>query len=479
MRSFTRLPSLICASLATASLVTAALATAAAALALQSRPAQASGNLSAGTFAQVTDYLRTHPEVRSVDAFLEALSPYTRNQFVLMHQSGSLQRACATRDNPRIIFTGSQNPRLMIAAVNPTGDASCKTFETVEFIEHIEKEARFEMHAIEFGAGGPVISQANPPRCLTCHSQDPHPIWGSYHLWNGAYGSHDDTFLSRAMAGVPALAPWADEYEGFESFMADKRHVGIYRHLNWADGRDEINRGRPPHPVSGDRSMYNPNFRPNFAFHIGLKFKNQARISRIFRGQSGYESFKHAIYYAQACVPVDGVAEIVTALPESARAHFVGLEMPRAIPENIKQQYDQSGDVSLVRPYNAFVADQLRRYDLALAQEESAVPRQWWGFLKAGHPLNPTHTELPRLPDAMGLAPGELVAPVEYFLNAQGETTRGWFLPFEGYIGTDGEQLAARVSATDVGYLDCPQVKARAIDAITGWARDNELPKAD
>jgi hypothetical protein len=408
------------------------------------------------SFTQVAAYLKAHPEIRSVDAFVAALSPETRNHFVLMHESGSLQRGCVTQDNPRVIFTDGARARFMIAVANPipgapSDDSLCKTADQVEFIEFVEKEARFEMRAIQFKPSGPEISPPNPPKCLTCHTADPHPIWGSYHSWPGAYGSLDDTFLTRNMIQSPADAKdFPAEYAGYESFMAGKRHRGIYRHLNWANGRDQINRGRPLNPAPGQPDeTYNEFYRPNLAFHDGLVGNNAKRVSRLLRRDPGFDSFKHALYYAQACaVGVGGrsaVEEIVEALPAGARAKFRGLALPRPIPAAVQDEYFKTGDFNLILPYSAYLADQLRRFAIAMEQLEVGVPRQWWGYLRYEHPLNPTNTELPRMPNALALNVGAQLAPIEYFWNAQGKTTRGWFLPFEGYIGTDGEELITRI----------------------------------
>lgn len=425
------------------------------------------------TFAQVSEYLRTHPEVRTADQFIGALSPERRNRFVLMHETGSLHRDCVTPANPRVIFTDAPSAKLIIAVANSNGSAKCSTANSVEFIEYIGKDARFEMHSVDFEATGPVISVANPPKCLTCHTRDPRPIWGSYFMWNGAYGSLDDTALTKKMVNASSTpANWPSEYEALETFMASKRQQGIYRHLNWANGRDELNCGRPQYPESGSGAagVHDEFNRPNFAFHRGLVSNNRPRVARLLRSQLDFDTFKYAIYYAQQCSKVSGVGEIVSSLPESARARFAGINLPQAIPQTVKDQYFKTGDLNLLKPLNAFLADQLRRYELARAHEESLVPKEWWGFLREGDLGNPTNTELPRIPKAMGLLPGEFVAPVEYFLSVQGKSTRGWFLPLEGYIGTEGEESMTRVLDREVDNLSCAQVKARAIEAITEWA---------
>ncbi len=40
------------------------------------------------------------------------------------------------------------------------------------------------------------VTKSNPTRCTQCHGENPNPIWETYFLWPGAYGSEDDILTS-------------------------------------------------------------------------------------------------------------------------------------------------------------------------------------------------------------------------------------------------------------------------------------------
>jgi hypothetical protein len=441
-------------------------------LALGASPLLHAAPLVPRTFEQVIRYLDAHPEITSVDAFLGALDPGTRGEFTLMYDSGSLQKGCVSVDHPRMIFMGTSYSDLMFAAAPDNGSPQCRDGNAVEFIEFIPEEARFEMRSIDFSGPKPVVSAPNPPMCLTCHSADPHPIWGSYFVWAGAYGSLDDTLLDEKSLGTDYSA-WPEEYRGYHSFMTTVRSQGIYRHLDWSDGRDQINRGRPLHPKPGEDGIYNTKYRPNFALHRKVAYANRQRLLRMLREDPGFGDFKYAIRYAQSCSRVSGIGELMGELPEDARAKFAAIPIPRPIPDQVLSDYEggpHAGDLSLLEPYGEFVADQARRVEISRRRLESMVPRRWWGFLPKGDRFNPTNTELPRRPDFMSLRSAETVSPVEYFLNAEGRTTRGWYAPMEGYIGTAGEEDALVVTADETDHLGCDALKTVAVSSLASWA---------
>ena len=144
----------------------------------------------------------------SVEATIYALAQSHPNYLAfntLLYQSLSLQtgsfrepRAIVYGPDARFVFTFN-------GGVHQRGGAA---FETMEYAA---ADGQFNFREILFKAGaGPradydlapreiafedarvVISTANPQKCLNCHGALANPIWATYFVWPGAYGSNFD-----------------------------------------------------------------------------------------------------------------------------------------------------------------------------------------------------------------------------------------------------------------------------------------------
>lgn len=65
-------------------------------------------------------------------------------------------------------------------------------FNDIEILEYSEPQKKFTLSTIKFVSDQPVYSEINSQLCLSCHGQDPKPIWDSYGKWRGTYGSDLD-----------------------------------------------------------------------------------------------------------------------------------------------------------------------------------------------------------------------------------------------------------------------------------------------
>lgn len=79
---------------------------------------------------------------------------------------------------------------------------------------------------IDFQNENILISKPNPAKCLQCHGQNANPIWQTYFLWPGAYGSDDDQlFMSFDTSS------WNPNNEGFfkttQKPSSQGRRIGI------------------------------------------------------------------------------------------------------------------------------------------------------------------------------------------------------------------------------------------------------------
>ena len=122
--------------------------------------------------------------------------PKSLEKYVLMYESRSLQKA--SPENPRVLsLAGSKE---MVFSFNGHPDQS--GFSQLEIMQFRSDTDTFEFREISFSASGgkPILSEANPAKCMNCHQadwraqpeqNDPRPNWEPYNTWPGAIGSLD------------------------------------------------------------------------------------------------------------------------------------------------------------------------------------------------------------------------------------------------------------------------------------------------
>ena len=136
--------------------------------------------------------------------FAKKYSDYFRFH-TLMYNSLSIHET--SFEKPRAIVFGPDAKFILTF----NGDASQRggnTFETAEYSEATHSfnfreiefrptssahDSQLKPNEIEFENRDLRISKANPQKCLQCHGPSANPIWASYFVWPGAYGSNDDS----------------------------------------------------------------------------------------------------------------------------------------------------------------------------------------------------------------------------------------------------------------------------------------------
>lgn len=185
------------------------------------RPALASDRAySVYEFSEMMEMAKS-PSVNSVADFLANLPLEIRDDFTLIHTSGSLQGS--SYENPRALIY-NQDGSLMMTF---NGDPSQRGYEAVEVARFDQEKRKIEFYEIAYKADAKrathgnhiplaaddiafedptrVISKANPMKCMFCHSAEPSRlqtipqeqrlasyIWQSYDQWPQNYGSDDD-----------------------------------------------------------------------------------------------------------------------------------------------------------------------------------------------------------------------------------------------------------------------------------------------
>lgn len=235
-------------------------------------------------------------------ALLKTKFPEYFNGFSLVYDSRSVQESDYI--NPRAIVFGTSG-RLIITF---NGSPKQKGYAAIETMEY-SNEFGFRFREIGFAKNGykteldrseidwmqstPTItvSKPNPSRCTQCHStENPRPIFDSYFVWPGLYGSDDDNvfrpFYSddsksltvKSVRRLGHLTSQDPEYDGLISFLAAKKGHARYQILGNPIEQEilETNKG-PQLPGS---AFFSSELRPNLvlqnllmemSFRVGAK----------------------------------------------------------------------------------------------------------------------------------------------------------------------------------------------------------------
>lgn len=183
------------------------------------------GNLVAEANFPLLDFksmsaLITESKAKSVSQALLVLSRYygTYLKFhTLMYDSRSLQGS--TFEEPRaivfgpkadFIFTFNGNAHQRGGATIETAEFNSvnNTFQYREILfknESLEQADTLKEDEIEQQTENIRISKANPGKCALCHTASGTPIWDTYFIWPGAYGSNDD-ILSQSLIPTDVYA---------------------------------------------------------------------------------------------------------------------------------------------------------------------------------------------------------------------------------------------------------------------------------
>jgi hypothetical protein len=236
--------------------------------------------------------------VRTIDELLPLLPRSFRSHYVLMYDSRSLQ--AASGPEPRaLLFTEDAR---FVAAFHGRSAGGSETMETMEFDDARRAFVLREVAFDEARAGGePVISEANPRRCTSCHRAEPQPIWDAYPTWPGAYGEQEHA------------RPGEDEAAGLAAFLATEGDQPRYRALV---GLESL----LVRPVSKEVAAYEGRSRPsaNSVFGVRLQELDYLVIARKVIGVPRFGPFRYALLAALEPQCLDVRAFV----PDRVRASF-------------------------------------------------------------------------------------------------------------------------------------------------------------
>ena len=200
-------------------------------------------------------------QVSSLEEALRLLPSDLKTKFTLQYQGHGLQEASA--EFPRVIMFGDDAK--FIATFN--GSESQGKYNSIEILQYNDDSAKFELYDLQFPLkrdqrGHIIMPEKNPAACLSCHAQNPHPIWGRYNFWAGMFGAHDDKLT-------------ASESDDFRKFMNARIDSPRYQVLTPLPG-SEVS------PLSSSQ-VETMSFRPNTNLGIFLARLNALKLAREFQ----------------------------------------------------------------------------------------------------------------------------------------------------------------------------------------------------
>lgn len=233
--------------------------------------------------------------LRTVEELLDLLPADYFERFSLVYASQGLHGSSFSQ--PRLVLYG-RSRKLVVGVAGSSELKNGDGFETVEQLP----DGSYELGELYFPAAGSTgtvrVTRGAPPSCLECHPRPPSPVWASYPLWPGTYGS--------------GVSDAAAERAGFERFLAESAGRGRYRRLVGLSSTRDLARLR----------------RANA--ELSEVFESQAadRVLAAFASHPEWPRARYALMAAyKGCTPLE------QALPEGRRGGLVPFAVHRASAE--------------------------------------------------------------------------------------------------------------------------------------------------
>lgn len=254
-------------------------------------------------FARLEALLQRNPatgrSVNSVAELLPLLPRELRSNFTFVYDSRSPFRASISPEFPRVIMF-TEDARLVLTF---TGDPAKPGFDVLETLAFDDRAAAFKLRfyllpAAERRSWRPAPEDTD---CARCHGADARPIFNSYPLWPGFYGSVLDAF-PRDRLGFAELAK-------YRAFLTGAARSEPYRSLIFPKGSATSPYLDPRRTVDGafDIEVTTMPFLPNTRLGMALTELNRARIYRKLAGSTEFRSNeKRALAELLECPGAEG-----------------------------------------------------------------------------------------------------------------------------------------------------------------------------
>ena len=243
--------------------------------------------------------------VDSINELLPLLPRELLSNFTFVYDSRSPFRPSISPEFPRVVLF-TEDARLVLTF---TADPDKPGLNVLESLSFDDGTARFEPHVYPLPAAErlgwqPARDNSN---CSSCHGADPRPIFDSYPVWPGFYGSVLDTFAKDRTG--------RNEAANYRFFLTHAARTEPYKYLIFPSG-SAVTPYLDPHNSKRDATELEPSdmrFLPNTRLGMALSELNSARIYRkLAAGKNFTAGEKHLLAELLECkrVEIPGRAEM-------------------------------------------------------------------------------------------------------------------------------------------------------------------------
>jgi hypothetical protein len=254
------------------------------------------------TEARLQELLQNNPAtglpVDSISELIPLLPRELRENFTFVYDSRSPFRSGISPEFPRVILF-TNDARLVLTFIGDERQPGSELLETMSFDY---ESATFELHAYLLPAGERKSwrPSAEEARCARCHGADARPIFDSYPLWPGYYGSVQDTF--------PHDRIGQKEARNYAAFSAGAAKTGVYKDLIYPSG-SPVSPYLDPRLFHDNTVTLEPKlfpYLPNARLGIALTELNRQRIYRKLAAGEGFAANeKQLLAKLLECRPAD------------------------------------------------------------------------------------------------------------------------------------------------------------------------------
>ena len=278
------------------------------------------------TEARLQELLQRNPQtgapVDSISELVPLLPRELRENFTFVYDSRSPFRTGISPEYPRVILF-TNDARLVLTFI---GDERQPGYDLLETMSFDYESAKFELHAYMLPAAERRAWRPSPQeaQCSRCHGADARPIFDSYPLWPGYYGSVQDTF--------PHDRIGQKEARSFAAFQANAAKTGVYKDLIYPSG-SPVSPYLDPRLFKDNTVTLDPNlfaYLPNARLGMALTELNRQRIYRKLASGDGFAANeKRILSKLLECRPAEA--------PDRASVHAVAEALQAENADRLKR----------------------------------------------------------------------------------------------------------------------------------------------
>jgi hypothetical protein len=300
------------------------------------------------TEARLHELLQQNPTtgrpVDSISELIPLLPRELRENFTFVYDSRSPFRSGISPEFPRVILF-TNDARLVLTFI---GDERQPGFDLLETMSFDYESATFALHAYLLPAAERRSwrPSAEDARCARCHGADARPIFDSYPLWPGYYGSVLDTF--------PHDRIGQKEAKNYAAFQAAAAKTGVYKDLIYpADS--PVSPFLDPRLFHDNTTQLNPKvfpYLPSARLGMALTELNRQRIYRKLAAGEGFAANeKQLLAKLLECRPGDAPDRTAMRSIDEQLRHENAARLKRlgVLPGDPKKSRDDMQELQFVR----------------------------------------------------------------------------------------------------------------------------------